>query len=70
MKETFRLILKEMFENIKRFLTRNFPNDFEMARLVLLLKGGKPKGEVTPYRHLCLLTIISKLYKALIKTRL
>lgn len=50
--------------------TQTFPDEWKIARVVLILKSGKPPELAGSYRPLCMLNTLSKLMEALIKTRL
>ena len=60
-------ILKVMNEMIKK---QTFPEEWKLARVVFLLKGGKSPEDPSAYRPLCLLNTLSKLYEGLIRLRL
>lgn len=47
-----------------------FPRDWKRQRLVLLPKAGKPPGDPSAYRPICLLDTIGKLLERLIQNRL
>ncbi|KAG5878531.1 hypothetical protein JTB14_008936 [Gonioctena quinquepunctata] len=52
-------------------MAEDFPLNWKLARLVLIPKGtGKAMDDPTAYRHLCLLSVISKLYECMIRERL
>lgn len=50
--------------------TNEFPDEWKVARVVLLLKNGKPPDMSSSYRPLCLLNTLSKVFETLIKNRL
>jgi endonuclease/exonuclease/phosphatase family metal-dependent hydrolase len=60
-------ILAALNELIKN---EDFPTEWKKARLVLLLKEGKPEGLPSSYRPLSLLNVVGKLYEQLITARL
>lgn len=60
--------LLDMMNSLLRI--QKFPNEWKTARLVLILKGGKPPEKMTSYRPLCLLSTLGKLFEAMIKMRL
>jgi len=47
-----------------------FPTDWKLARLVLLRKQGKPEGEPSSYRPICLLSESEKLFEQVLAERL
>lgn len=47
-----------------------FPEQWKMAKLVLLQKGNRPAGSPSAFRPLCLLDVEGKLYELLIAARL
>lgn len=47
-----------------------FPKRWKRARLVLIKKDGKPDGEPSSYRPLCLLNEQGKMFERIIKTRI
>lgn len=50
--------------------TQTFPDRWKMARVALILKGGKPPELSSSYRPICMLNTISKLFEILIRNRL
>lgn len=49
---------------------QQFPDEWKMAQIVLILKPGKSTELASSYRPLCLLNALSKLLEGLIKNRL
>jgi len=47
-----------------------FPVDWKLAKLVLLPKPGKPEGEPSSYRPICLLSELGKLFERVLAERL
>ena len=47
-----------------------FPGQWKVSQIIPLLKPGKPAEEVTSYRPISLLPILSKLFEKLLSTRL
>lgn len=52
------------------FREGSFPKRWKKARLVLIRKEGKPEGEPSAYRPLCLLNETGKMFERLIKGRI
>jgi len=48
----------------------SFPDKWKKARLVLLKKSGKPNGEPSAYRPICLLSEAGKLFERVLAARL
>lgn len=60
-----------MLQLFNRLLLRGeFPSCWRTARLVLLQKTGKPEGNPSSYRPLCLLNTLGKLFEQLLLQRL
>jgi hypothetical protein len=57
-----------IFNSILR--TGYFPGQWKVSQIIPLLKPGKPAEEVTSYRPISLLPIISKLFEKLLSTRI
>jgi hypothetical protein len=47
-----------------------FPAQWKVAQIILILKSGKPPDEITSYRPISLLPIISKVFEKLLLKRL
>jgi hypothetical protein len=47
-----------------------FPAQWKVSQIITILKPGKTDDEVTSYRHISLLPILSKLFEKLFLTRL
>ena len=62
----------EIFQKVsERILTEGrFPDLWKRARLVLIPKPGRPAGDPSAYRPLCLLSTVGKAMEALIAARL
>jgi hypothetical protein len=50
--------------------TGYFPAQWKVSQIITILKPGKPADEVTSYRPISLLPILSKLFEKLFLTRL
>lgn len=60
-----------MLQLFNRLLRRGeFPTCWRTARLVLLQKPGKPEGQPSSYRPLCLLNTLGKLFEQMLLIRL
>lgn len=46
------------------------PTNWKRARVVLLRKGNKPEGEPSSYRPICLLKVVSKVFKSMLAARI
>jgi len=57
-----------IFNSVMR--TGYFPTQWKVSQIITILKPGKPADEVTSYRTITLLPILSKLYEKLFLTRL
>jgi hypothetical protein len=57
-----------IFNSILR--TGYFPSQWKVSQIIPLLKPGKPAEEVTSYRPISLLPILSKLFEKLFSTRI
>jgi len=51
-------------------LEGTFPDRWKRQKLLLLPKPGKPAGETSSYRPICLLDTIGKVFERVIATRL
>jgi hypothetical protein len=60
--------LTQMFNSA--LLTGYFPAQWKVAQIILILKPGKPPNELTSYRPISLLPIISKVFEMIILKRL
>jgi hypothetical protein len=47
-----------------------FPAQWKVAQIILILKPGKPPNELTSYRPISLLPIISKVFEKILLKRL
>jgi hypothetical protein len=59
--------LIQLFNSV--LLNRYFPAQWEVAQIILILKPGKPE-ELTSYRPISLLPIVSKVFEKLLFKRL
>lgn len=50
--------------------TQYFPDDWKTAKVVPLLKSGKPPGDPASYRPISLLSSLSKVYEKIIKEKI
>lgn len=51
-------------------MSQAFPEEWKLAKVILILKGGKPPELANSYKPLCMLNTISKLMETLIRNRL
>lgn len=66
--EKFPAQVQEAFNHQLR--TGEFPDQWKIARLVLIPKPGKPPGEPSSYRPLCMLSVLAKALEAVITSRI
>ena len=57
-----------LFNSILR--TGHFPGQWKVSQIIPILKPGKPPEEVTSYRPISLLPVLSKLFEKLLVTRI
>lgn len=60
--------LTHLYNSILR--VRHFPSQWKTAQIIMILKPGKPPTEITSYRPISLLPILSKILEKLILNRL
>lgn len=71
MKESWGVIGEELMWIVRRMLeTGEYPSEWKVGKLVVLLKGGKPPGEVGSYRPITLLSVIGKIVEKVIVRKL
>ncbi|MGP1906151.1 MAG: RNA-directed DNA polymerase [Candidatus Hodgkinia cicadicola] len=73
--EAIKISVEEMLEILLRITNellqlQQFPDEWKIARLVLIWKAGKPIEHPTSFRPLCMLNVICKLFESMIKTRI
>lgn len=73
--EAIKICVREIPEILLRVTNellqlQQFPDEWKVARLVLIWKPGKPIEDATSFRPLCMLNVICKLYESMIKTRI
>jgi hypothetical protein len=56
--------LTQLFNAV--FLKECFPAQWKVAQIILILKPGKPRNELTSYRRTSLLPIVSKVFQKLL----
>lgn len=61
------VILGVMNELVRK---KEFPGRWKCARVVLIIKGGKPMKEITSFQTICLLDSLGKLYEDFVKNRI
>ncbi|KAJ8964370.1 hypothetical protein NQ317_003015 [Molorchus minor] len=66
-KDQPKLILGVLNGMLKR---QEFPERWKVAKLVLIMKEGKPVESASAYRPICLIDTLAKLYERLIRNRL
>lgn len=54
-------LITEIFNAIIR--TGHFPNEWKVAKIIMIPKHGKPAEEITSYRPISLLPVLSKLFE-------
>jgi hypothetical protein len=59
--------LTQLFSVI--LLTEYFPSQWKVTQVILILKPGKPPNELTSYRPISLLPIVSQVFEKLIKIK-
>lgn len=62
------MLITHIFNSILR--TGNFPSQWKVAQVILILKPGKPAEEASSYRPISLLPMLSKLFEKLFLKRL
>ncbi len=62
------VMLTQLFNTVLRI--RYIPKDWKKAKIIMLLKPGKPPEDPTSYRPISLLSVIAKLFEKLFITRL
>jgi hypothetical protein len=60
--------LTQLFNAV--LLTRYFPEEWKVAQVILILKSGTPPNELTSYRPINLLSIVSKVSEKFLLKRL
>jgi hypothetical protein len=60
--------LTQLFNAV--LLKEYFPAQWKVTQIILILKTGKPPNELTSYRPLSLLPIVSKVFEKLLLKRL
>jgi hypothetical protein len=62
------MLLTAMFNAVIRI--GYYSIQWKIAQIMMILKPGKPTEEVTPYRPIRLIPIVSRLFEKLLLTRL
>lgn len=73
--EAVKIILQEIPEEVLRVLNESlkkqeFPEKWKAAKVVLIIKKGKPVEESASYRPICMLDGLGKVYEAMIRDRI